>query len=75
MGIGMAAVGSSEYFGRWDTVIHCSIPIVDPLAEVAVVCVVIFGTTTAVCPLPVFCTIIMNTFHTSKNLVSWTIIK
>ena len=70
----MVAVGSSEYFGRRNAVVHTTIPIIDPAAEVAVACVVIFGTATLESPHPVFFPVVVVTFHTGKNLVSRTLI-
>lgn len=73
MAVVMVAVGSSEYLGRRNTVVHAAIPIIDPVAEVAVACVVISGATTLECPHPILFPIVMDTFHTSKNFVSWTL--
>ena len=70
----VVAVGSSEYLrGGTDTVVHFTIPIIDPVGEVAVVRLVIFGTTTPEFPQPVFFPIVMDALHTSKNIVSRTL--
>ena len=53
--------------------VHTCIPIIYPIGKVAVACVVTIGTTTLKLPPSVFSPIIMDTFHTSKNFVSWTL--
>ena len=51
--------------------VHTCIPIIYPIGKVAVACVVTIGITTLKLPPSVFSPIIMDTFHTSKNFVSW----